>query len=348
VSTCDAMTSVERTGCARAKVPAAVATTRVRVSRTRLPRATLLVLGIAASGCTSESPSAASANTSGAADTVAGGTGAVAAPAGQAGGEASPGATGVSQPESGLSEGTGTIAGLAPADTTGDSSGAEASDGGAGAGGGVEPTTPSDAGEGSAPDEPGTIVLLDGTNLDEWRSLAGGDAGWELPGDGTLVIAPGSGNIVTRRTFEDLFVHVEYQTPAFPPNVTGQDRGNSGVYLNSMYELQVLDSFGLPPAIDGCGAVYGVSAPSSTACFAQEVWNTYEIEFQAARWDAAGNKVAQARVLSAQLNGVLIQEGVDIPDSTGSGEPEAPGPRPLMLQDHGNRVAFRNIWVIPR
>jgi len=143
-------------------------------------------------------------------------------------------------------------------------------------------------------------------------------------------------------------VHVEYKTPALPANVMGQDRGNSGVYLNSRYEVQILDSFGLSPAVDGCGAIYQLSAPLSTACHGQEVWNTYEIDFRAARWDDQGNKQANARVLSTYLNGVLVQENVDIPNSTGLGEPEAPGPRPLVLQDHANRVAFRNIWVVAR
>jgi hypothetical protein len=204
-----------------------------------------------------------------------------------------------------------------------------------------------DAGAGGSPTVAERIVLFDGTSLDAWRSGAGA-AGWDLPGDGTMVIVPGSGNLVTRRTFEDLFVHVEYKTPALPANVTGQDRGNSGVYLNNRYELQILDSFGLPPAVDGCGAIYQLSAPRSSACFREEEWNTYEIEFRAARWDAQGNKLANARVPSVYLNGVLVQENVDIPNRTGMGEPEVPGARPLVLQDHGTRVAFRNIWIIPR
>jgi hypothetical protein len=206
-----------------------------------------------------------------------------------------------------------------------------------------------DAGTPGEPSPLDRIVLFDGTNLDEWRALAGNQrASWELPGDGTMVVVPGSGSIATLRTFEDLFVHVEYETPALPANVTGQDRGNSGVYLNSRYEIQILDSFGQPPAVDGCGAIYQLRAPITTACYGQEVWNTYEIEFRAARWDARGNKQANARVLSTYLNGVLVQRDVDIPNSTGLGEPEAPGPRPLVLQDHGNRVAFRNIWIIAR
>jgi hypothetical protein len=222
--------------------------------------------------------------------------------------------------------------------------GASGAAGTSGGGAGV-----SEGGEGGAEVPSDRVVLFDGDSLSEWRPLDGdGEAEWELPGDGTMVVAPGSGNIVSRLTFEDVFVHLEYKTPELPSNVTGQDRGNSGVYLNSMYELQVLDSFGLPPAINGCGAIYGVSAPSSSACLEQEVWNTYEIEFRAARFDEQNQKLEPARVISAHLNGVLVQEDVTIPNSTEAGAPEVPGPGPLMLQDHGNRVAFRNIWVVPR
>jgi hypothetical protein len=205
-----------------------------------------------------------------------------------------------------------------------------------------------EGGEGGAGDTPDRVVLFDGASFGEWQRLAGGNVTWELPGDGTMVVRPGDGNIVTRRTFGDLFVHVEYKTPRLASNVTGQNRGNSGVYLNSMYELQVLDSFGLSPAIDGCGAIYKVSAPSSTACHDQEIWNIYEIEFQVARFDGQNRKQSPARVISAHLNGVLVQQNVDVPGSTEAGEPESPGPGPLMLQDHSNRVAFRNIWAIPR
>jgi hypothetical protein len=163
-----------------------------------------------------------------------------------------------------------------------------------------------------------------------------------------MVVVPGGGGIRTRRTFEDLFVHLEYETPPLPADVTGQDRGNSGVYLKNRYEIQILDSFGLPPALDGCGAIYQFRAPSSTACHEQGVWNTYEIEFRAARWDAQGNKLANAHLSFVSLNGVLVQEDVDVPNSTGMGEPEVPGARPLVLQEHANRVTFRNVWVVPR
>jgi hypothetical protein len=311
--------------------------------RTHSLRAALLTLVVAASACSSE-------------------------PVPRAAAVANAGTTGGDERETGVAGGGG-IPGRAD-DARGPRGGAGEADvsqglgdvrlGAAGAAGAAEsPGGPADASVGNldgndagVSGERGPldrVVLFDGTNLDEWRSSAGnGEAPWELAGDGTMVVVPGSGSVATRRTFDDLFVHVEYKTPALPANVTGQDRGNSGVYLNSRYEVQILDSFGLPPAADSCGAIYQLSPPSSTACYEQEVWNTYDLEFQAARWDAQGNKQANARVFSAYLNGVLVQENVDIPNSTGLGEPEAPGPRPLVLQEHGNRVAFRNVWVIER
>jgi hypothetical protein len=197
-------------------------------------------------------------------------------------------------------------------------------------------------------DEP-RIVLFDGTNLDAWVSRnGGGPVGWQLVGDGSMVVTPGSGDIITRQRFEDVFVHAEYKTPALPANVTGQDRGNSGIYVKGMYEVQVLDSFGREPEIDGCGAIYEVRAPLTVACFREEIWNTYEIDFQAPRYDEQGNKLSNARMLLVTLNGVVVQQDVEVPGATRAGNAEAPGPAGLMLQEHGNRVSFRNIWVIPR
>ena len=232
------------------------------------------------------------------------------------------------------------------------SAGASASGPSGGSGGAGEVATAGGSGgAGGAMPEGDRIVLFDGTDLDAWVSVNnGGPIGWQLAADGAMVVTPGAGNIITRQEFEDVFVHVEYKTPAFPPNVTGQDRGNSGVYLKGSYELQVLDSAADPPLPDGCGAIYNISPPLSVACNPQEVWNTYEIEFQAPRFDDQGNKLpnANARVLSATLNGVLVQDDVEVPRATEAGRPETPGPAGIMLQDHGNLVAFRNIYVIPR
>jgi hypothetical protein len=114
--------------------------------------------------------------------------------------------------------------------------------------------------------------------------------------------------------------------------------------------MQVLDSYGQPPAIDGCGAVYSVSPPLVVACNMQLVWNTYEIEFRASRWNGSGAKIENAVFVSATLNGQVVQRNVELDvSSTTAGQPDAPGPRALMLQDHGNAVRYRNIWAkIPR
>lgn len=196
----------------------------------------------------------------------------------------------------------------------------------------------------------GRIVLFDGANMDQWRNLkTAGPCQWKLIGDGSMEVVPlePPTDIQTVMTFEDLCVHVEYMTPTYPSSVTGQDRGNSGVYLKRAYEMQILDSIGQPPAIDTCGAVYSISAPLVVACNMELVWNTYEIEFKSSVWN--GNQKTQNAVfVEAKLNGQVVQRNVDLNPAGGftqAGQPDAPGPQPLMLQDHRNLVRFRNIWV---
>jgi hypothetical protein len=255
---------------------------------------------------------------------------------GGSGGAALGGAAGASTAGAG-GLASGGAAGSAP--TAGASSGGAAgaaggSGGGAAGGGGTD----------------GKIVLFDGKNFDEWQPLTGtGPVAWRLvPADSSMEVVPNAGNIRTKRTFQNVFVHAEFKTPMLPANVTGQARGNSGIYLKGMYEMQVLDSFGRQPEIDGAGAVYGVKAPLVNASTTYEIWQTYEIEFKAPTYDASGRKLTQARILSATLNGQLVQSNTDVPNTTAAGQPEAPGPGPLMLQDHKNQLWFRNIWVIPR
>ena len=196
----------------------------------------------------------------------------------------------------------------------------------------------------------GRIVLFDGTTLDNWQSGNGGQAPWVLyPDSGTLQVVPGSGNIQTKMKFEDLCLHLEYQTPMYPANVTGQNRGNSGIYFKRAYEMQVLDSYGQPPLIDGCGAVYNVSPPLVVACKMEREWNTYEIEFKASKWNG-NSKIQNAVFVEARLNGMVVQRNVELPiANTTAGTPDVAGAQPLMLQDHNNEVRFRNIWAkIPR
>jgi hypothetical protein len=200
------------------------------------------------------------------------------------------------------------------------------------------------------------IVLFDGstTTFNSWASVRTGQNNpWKNNGDGTMTVITGTGDIQSKMKFQDLFVHVEYMTPIFQASdtaATGQNRGNSGIYLKGSYEMQVLDTYGLPPAIDGCGAVYSIKAPMVVACNQGGVWNTYEIEFKASVCDAQGAKTTDARIVSATLNGMLVQQGVDVPHTTTSGLPETCGPAGLLLQDHTSfkPVTYRNIWVIPR
>jgi hypothetical protein len=193
----------------------------------------------------------------------------------------------------------------------------------------------------------GKTILFDGTSLDDWEATSGGNAApWRLDATEKIVeVVPGQGNIQTKAEFENVCLHIEYLTPMYPASVTGQERGNSGIYLKRAYEMQVLDSAGQPAALNTCGAIYGVRAPLVVACNEQLVWNTYEIEFRASQW-TGNDKTGNAAIVAATLNGKLVQQNVELDvNSTEAGEPDGSGPKPLMLQDHNNPVRYRNIWV---
>ena len=156
------------------------------------------------------------------------------------------------------------------------------------------------------------------------------------------------GDLRTRQAFGDYRLHVEFKVPALPPEVTGQNRGNSGVYQQERYEVQILDSFG-DTTLDNneSGAIYQQKAPDVNAARAPERWQTYDIEFRAARYDAAGTKTANARI-SMVWNGVTVHKDVEIASVTGGSIPEGPATGAIRLQDHQNKVQYRNIWIEPR
>lgn len=193
------------------------------------------------------------------------------------------------------------------------------------------------------------VVLFDGINTSLWKPKNSAEPvpiPWIVE-DGALEVVPGSGDIQTLARFRDFRLHVEFKTPVSDPNANEQARGNSGVYLQGRYEIQVLDSWGRAlEGADDCGAVYGIKNADNNAALPAEAWQSYDIVFRAARWDG-NTKVANARV-TVYHNGTLIHDAVEIPTSTLLGEPEGPEPGPILLQDHGeSRVRFRNLWIEP-
>jgi hypothetical protein len=151
----------------------------------------------------------------------------------------------------------------------------------------------------------------------------------------------------SKTTFKDCTLHLEFRLP-FVPTGRGQDRGNSGCYVQGRYEVQILDSFGLETRDNEAGGIYGVSAPKLNMCFPPMSWQTYDIEFTAARFDASGKKTHNAR-LTVRFNGVVVQKDLELPDLTPAAIlPESPAPGPLHLQEHSHPVRFRNIWIVEK
>ena len=180
----------------------------------------------------------------------------------------------------------------------------------------------------------GATVLFDGTNADAWE---GGKM------DGRKLLAGGT---KSKGKFGDCTLHVEFRTP-FKPNARGQFRGNSGIYVQDRFECQVLDSFGLKGENNETGGIYSVAAPKLNACLPPLSWQTYDIEFQAAKYDG-GKKVKNA-VMTVKLNGVLVQDRTEVPHTTtAAGGKEGPEPGPIQLQAHGNPVFYRNIWIVEK
>ncbi len=196
-------------------------------------------------------------------------------------------------------------------------------------------TAPSDA-----------IMLFDGKSTSEWTHGDGSDVKWEM-GDGFMTVVKGTGGIKTKRTFGDCQLHIEWRTPAKVVK-EGQGRGNSGIFLQSRYELQVLDSYENTTYSNGqAGSIYKQSIPLVNACRPPGEWQTYDIIYTAPRFNEDGVKVASARI-TVLHNGVLIQNNTEIKGTTeyiGLPKNNKHGKAPLMLQDHSDPVSYRNIWI---
>jgi hypothetical protein len=191
------------------------------------------------------------------------------------------------------------------------------------------------------------VVLFDGKSLARWRSSDGSPAKWQIK-PGYMEVAPGTGDIHTADSFGDCQLHIEWATPAIVKG-EGQERGNSGVYLMSRYEIQVLDSYDNPTYYHGqAGAVYKQYAPLVNASRPPGEWQSYDIIFRAPRFDEQGKVTERARV-TVLHNGVLIQNNVELYGNTYNDKPALyiahPLQEPLLLQDHGNPVRYRNIWI---
>jgi len=193
------------------------------------------------------------------------------------------------------------------------------------------------------------VVLFDGRSLDAWQSAdsAGQPARWKVA-DGYMEVVAKTGNIATKRGFGDVQLHVEWMAPV-PAKGEGQERGNSGVFLMGIYEVQVLDSYQNPTYADGtAAAIYGQYPPLVNANRAPGEWQTYDILFRRPHFDASGKVTRPAR-MTILFNGILVQDDVALTGPTAHKQrpPYAKHADrlPLILQDHGDPVRFRNVWL---
>jgi hypothetical protein len=187
---------------------------------------------------------------------------------------------------------------------------------------------------GAKPPE-GAVVLFDGKNADAWK-------GGKVDSEGNL-----QAGTVSKQEFGDCQLHVEFRAP-FMPAARGQGRGNSGVYLQNRHEVQVLDSFGLKGENNECGGIYSKHKPKVNMCYPPLSWQTYDIDYTSARYDAEGKKSANAKI-TVRHNGVLIHENAEVDSATtAAGQKDGPGAGPIQLQNHGNPVVYRNIWLVEK
>ncbi len=181
----------------------------------------------------------------------------------------------------------------------------------------------------------GATILFDGKNGDAFTDP-------KKFVDGLM-----SQGITTKQKFQSFSLHMEFLL-SYMPAGRGQGRANSGCYMQGRYEVQILDSFGLSGEHNECGGIYTTKKPDTNMCFPPLAWQTYDVDYTAATYDTAGKKTANAK-LTVRHNGVLIHENVELPKATTAAPvPESPEPGPLYIQDHGNPIRFRNIWLVEK
>jgi len=184
------------------------------------------------------------------------------------------------------------------------------------------------------------VVLFDGSSLDAWEN---GEK-W-LVQDGVAI--PRETAISSKQHFGDLQLHLEWSAPT-EIRGEGQGRGNSGCYLMGLYEVQILDSFGLAGEFNECGSLYRQTPPDVNMCLPPLVWQTYDIIFTAARFDPETKAKTSPARITVYHNGVAVHDDRQLPSKTGAGQPEGPTPNPILFQNHSDPVRFRNVWFVER
>jgi hypothetical protein len=181
----------------------------------------------------------------------------------------------------------------------------------------------------------GAVVLFDGSTADNFQ-------GGKMTADKLLMQG-----VTSKQKFGSYTIHLEFRLP-YQPHDSGQARGNSGCYLQGRYEVQILDSFGLEGKNNECGGIYSIKDPDQNLCYPPLAWQTYDIDYTAAEFGPDGKKLKNAR-MTVRHNGVVVHDNVELPKATTAAPvPEGPEPGPVYIQDHGNPVRFRNIWVVEK
>jgi hypothetical protein len=198
----------------------------------------------------------------------------------------------------------------------------------------------------SSSDIPSDAIILLGQDKDQWTKLDGSPIDWTIE-KGVLTVKPGTGDIKSKKSFEDCHLHLEWRSPLIVKG-EGQGRGNSGIFLQSRYEIQILDNYNNETYYNGqAGSVYKQHPPLYNACSKTGEWNTYDIIYKAPKFDLFGNLLESARITVIH-NGIVIQNNTEIFGTTeyiGYPKYSLHGGAPFILQDHGDLVSFRNIWV---